>query len=59
MLTRTWQNNQSVPHVKSFGYNPLQWAQDFEMELLESNREVFLRIYNTDVDEYWLESAND
>ena len=59
MLTRTWQNNPSAPDVKSFRYNPLQWAQDFELELLESNREVFLRIYNTDVDEYWLESAND
>ena len=59
MLTRNWQNNPSTPQNKTLRYNPLQWAQDFEMELLENNREVFLRVYNTDVEEYWLETAND
>ena len=59
MITRTWQNNLTAPQAKSFGYDPFQWAQDFEMELLENNREVFLRIYNTDVEEYWLETDND
>ena len=59
MVNRTWQDNITTPQVKPFSYNPLQWAQDFEMELLENNREVFWRIYNTDVEEYWLETAND
>ena len=59
MITRTWLNNPITPQAESFGYNPLQWVHDFEMELLENNREVFLRIYNTDVDEYWLEIDND
>ena len=59
MIPRTWQNNLATPQPNSFGYNPLQWAHDFEMELLENNREVFLRVYNTDVEEYWLETAND
>lgn len=59
MTARTWENNLTMPQAKSFGYNPLQWVQDFEMELLENNREVFLRVYNTDVEEYWLETAND
>ena len=59
MITRTWLNNPITPQAESFGYNPLQWVHDFEMELLENNREVFLRVYNTDVEEYWLETAND
>ena len=59
MTTRTWLNNPITPRAKSFGYNPLQWAHDFEMELLENNREIFLRVYNTDVEEYLLETAND
>ena len=59
MIPRTWQNNQTAPQAKSFGYNPFQWAHDFEMELLENNREVFLRVYNTDVEEYWLKTDND
>ena len=59
MITRTWFNNPITPQAKSFGYNPLQWVHDFEMELLENNREIFLRVYNTDVEEYWLETAND
>ena len=59
MKSHNWNNNLTTPQVKSLGYNPLQWAQDFEMELLENNREILLRIYNTDVEEYWLETAND
>ena len=59
MITRTWQNKPITPQTKPFDYNPLQWAQDFEMELLENNRELFLRVYNTDIEEYWLETAND
>ena len=59
MITRTWLNNPITPQAESFGYNPLQWVHDFEMELLENNREIFLRVYNTDVEEYWLETAND
>jgi len=59
MITRTWQNNLTTLQANSVSYNPLKWAQDFEMELLENNREVLLRVYNTDVEEYWLETAND
>ena len=59
MISRNWPNNLTTNQAKAFGYNPLQWAQDFEMELLENNREVFLRVYNTDVEEYWLETTND
>ena len=59
MITRSWRNNIPTSQAKSLGYNPLQWAQDFEMELLENNREVFLRVYNTDVEEYWLDTDND
>ena len=59
MVTHTWRNNLTTPSEKSFRYDPLQWAKDFEMELLENNREVFLRVYNTDVEEYWLETTND
>ena len=46
MIPLNWPNNLTTNQAKAFGYNPLQWAQDFEMELLENNREVFLRIYN-------------
>ena len=59
MTTRAWQNNLNTLQANAFGNNPLQWAKDFEMELLENNREVFLKIYNTDIDEYWLETDND
>ena len=59
MITRTWKNNMSTPQVNSFGNNSPQWIHDFEMELLENNREVFLKIYNTDVEEFWLETAKD
>ena len=59
MITRTWKNNPITPQVKNFRYNLPQWAKDFEKELLESNRKVFSRIYNTDVEEYWLETDND
>jgi len=59
MMTRTWQDKLNTPQAKAFGHNPLQWAQDFEMELLENNREILLRIYNTDVEEYWLATDND
>jgi len=59
MVARTWENNPTTPETNSLGYNPLQWVQDFEMELLENNRKVLLKIYNTDVEEYWLETAND
>ena len=59
MIPLNWPNNLTTNQTKAFGYNPLQWVQDFERELLENNREVFLRIYNTDMDEYWLEMDND
>ena len=59
MVTRTWKNNLTISQAKSFGYNPLQWVQDFEMELLENNREFIFKFYNTDVEEYWLETDND
>ncbi len=59
MITRTWKNNPITSQAKNLSYNPLQWAKDFEKELLESNRKVFSRIYNTDVEEYWLETDND
>ena len=58
MITRTWKNNPITSQVKNLSYNPPQWAKDFEKELLESNRKVFSRIYNTDVEEYWLETDN-
>ena len=59
MITRTWKNNPITSQAKNLSYNPLQWAKDFEKELLESKRKVFSRIYNTDVEEYWLETDND
>ena len=59
MNDRTLKNDVTTPRAKNLSYNPLQWAQDFEKELLESNREVFLSIYNTDVEEYWLETDNE
>ena len=59
MITRTWKNNPITSQAKNLSYNPLQWDKDFEKELLESNRKVFSRIYNTDVEEYWLETDND
>jgi hypothetical protein len=59
MITRTWKNNPIKPRIKSFNYNPLQWAKDFEKEVLENNRKVFSRIYNTDIEEFWLEADND
>jgi hypothetical protein len=40
-------------------YNPFQWAKDFEKEVLENNRKIFSRIYNTDVEERWLKIEND
>ena len=59
MITRTWKNNPITPQEKNFSYNSPQWVKDFEKELLENNRKVFSRIYNTDVEEYWLETDND
>jgi hypothetical protein len=59
MITRTWKNNPIKPRITSFNYNHLQWAKDFEKEVLENNRKVFSRIYNTDIEEFWLEADND
>ena len=59
MITRTWKNNPIKPRVISFNYNPLQWAKDFEKEVLENNRKIFSRIYNTDIEDFWLESDHD
>ena len=59
MITRTWKNNLITARAEPFNSNQLQWVYDFEMELVENNREVFLKVYNTDVDEYWLETAKD
>ena len=59
MITRTWKNNPIEPQEKTLSHNSLQWARDFEKELLENNRKVFSRIYNTDLEEYWLETDND
>ncbi len=59
MITRTWKNNPIKSRITSFNYNPLQWAKDFEKEVLENNRKVFSRIYNTDKEEFWLEADND
>ena len=56
MITRTWKNNPIKPRTTNFSYNPLQWAKDFEKEVLENNRKVFSRIYNTDIEEFWLEA---
>jgi len=59
MTTRTWKNNPITPQAKNFRHSPPQWAKDFEKELLENNRKIFSRIYNTDIEEYWLETDND
>ena len=59
MITKTWKNNMTTTRVNSFSNNSPQWVHDFEMELLENNREIFLRVYNTDVEDFWLETAND
>ena len=56
MITRTWKNNPIKPRIINFSYNPLQWAKDFEKEVLENNRKVFSRVYNTDIEEFWLET---
>ena len=44
MVNRTWQDNITTPQVKSFSYNPLQWAQDFEMELLENIQRMITKL---------------
>ena len=59
MISRTWKNNMTAPKVNSFGSNSPQWIHDFEMELVENNREIFLKVYNTDEEEFWLETAKD
>ena len=59
MITRTWKNHRIKPQTKNLRYNPFQWANDFEKEVLENNRRVFSRIYNTDIEEHWLKSNND
>ena len=69
MITRTWKNHpirQSSsnssnfnPQSKNWNYNPFQWVNDFEKDVLENNRKIFSRIYNTDAEEYWLKSDND
>ena len=59
MITRTWKNHRIRPQTKNLSYNPFQWVSDFEKEILENNRKVFSRIYNTDVEEHWLKSDND
>ena len=59
MITRTWKNSPIISQPKSSNYNPFQWAKDFEKEVLENNRKIFSRIYNTDVEEHWLKTDND
>ena len=59
MITRTWKNNPITFQSKNFSYNPFQWVRDFEKEVLENNRKIFSRIYNTDVEEHWLKVDND
>ena len=59
MITRTWKNRPIIPQSKNLSYNPFQWVNDFEEEVLENNRKVFSRVYNTDIDEHWLKSDND
>ena len=59
MITRTWKNHPIIPQSTNLSYNPFQWVNDFEKEVLENNRKVFSRIYNTDVEEHWLKSDND
>ena len=59
MITRTWKNNMTSPQLNSLGNSSSQWIHDFEKEILENNREIFLRVYNTDVEEFWLETTKD
>ena len=59
MMTRTWKNSPIISQSKNSSYNPFQWAKDFEKEVLENNRKIFSRIYNTDVEEHWLKTDND
>ena len=59
MITRTWKNNPITPRSKDLSYNPFQWAKDFEKEVLENNRKILSRIYNTDIEEHWLRIDNE
>jgi len=59
MITRTWKNHPIIPQSKNLNYNPFQWVNDFEKEVLENNRIIFSRIYNTDAEEHWLKSDDD
>ncbi|SVA91889.1 uncharacterized protein METZ01_LOCUS144743 [marine metagenome] len=59
MITRTWKNHPIIPQSKNLSYNPFQWVNDFEKEVLENNRIIFSRIYNTDAEEHWLKSDDD
>ena len=59
MITRTWKNNPIIPQSKQMSYNPFQWVNDFEKEVLENNKEVFSIIYNTDIEEKKKKSDND
>ena len=60
MITRTWKNHSIMPQSqKNYSYDPFKWVNDFEKEVLENNRKVFSRIYNTDVEERWLKIDND
>ena len=59
MITRTWKNHPIIPQSKNFSYNPFQWVNDFEKEVLENNRKIFSIFYNTDIEEHWLKSDND
>ncbi|KMP12132.1 hypothetical protein UR09_01770 [Candidatus Nitromaritima sp. SCGC AAA799-A02] len=59
MTTRTVQQGPMASPSDPSLYNPLKWVQDFEMELLENNRQIFSRIYNTDIEDYWLNNEED
>ena len=59
IMNRTWKNHPIIPQSKNLSYNPFQWVNDFEKEVLENNRKIFSRIYNTDAEEHWLKSDND
>ncbi|MCH8156323.1 MAG: hypothetical protein IID18_00990 [Nitrospinae bacterium] len=54
MMTRTLKNRKVTSRPRLLFYNPLKWIDDFEQELLENNRRMLSRIYNTDIEEYWL-----
>ena len=41
MITRTWKNHPIIPQSKNLNYNPFQWVNDFEKEVLENNRKFF------------------